>query len=189
MNGLAILSGTYGVLAAFMVVGKIRFHHYLKLKGSVRKDLVGSPTINKEATDDYIDLMTVILVGAAFLIQASSEFTDYGRWSMITWGIYFATFLLDGVALLAFGFGMQIVTWEYPHDDSYTMARPSRASMRSFLVLFGSMIVLFAYSIMSRTFELMLWSFLPLSLTWASLLISAFAQRLFGRPRFQRAQP
>jgi hypothetical protein len=186
MNGLTILSGTYGLLAAIMVIGKIRFHHLLKLEGSIRTDLASKPTINKEATDDYMDLMTVILVAVAFLLQMSSEFTDYKQWSMTTWIVYFFASLLAGAALLAFSFGTQILTWEYALDDSYTMAYP--ASGAPLVFVFVSMLVLFVYAFVSKTFELLLWSFLPLSLAWASLLITAFAQKLFGRPRFQRAR-
>jgi len=173
MNGFTIISTTYAFLAAFPVVGKIQLQHRLKSDNSA---------VDKEATDDFMDLMAVLVIAVAFYLEMVNQFTDSVNWALNQWAVVLSVFVLTGGGLVYYGVTTETITTEY-HNDSWTRAHPR--SGWPLVLPFAGVVVLIADAIATRNYELLTFTtWIPLVLLYIVLIVSIFAQRLFGRPPF-----
>lgn len=190
MNGFAIVSTTYAFLAAFLVLGKIRFHHRLKSQGfTVRNErneaLPGNTTIDKEATDDFMDLTAVLLIVVAFFFEMMNQFANFD-WDLNHLVVVPIVYALIGGGLVGIGLSTDIITTEYD-NDSWTRAflRSRRLAILYFGLSIIGVIVLTADAIATSSYELLiLIAWIPYVPLFALLILSTFAGQVFGRPRF-----
>jgi hypothetical protein len=81
MNGLSITGDIFGFVGACFIIAKIRFHRRIA-RPAVRKFRTHSEPgqVDKEATDDFLDLMAFILISAAFVFQICAQFITLPDW-------------------------------------------------------------------------------------------------------------
>ncbi len=193
MNGLVIVSTVYAFLAAFLVMGKIRLHHRLKSQGITARDhngpLPGNTIVDKEATDDFMDLMAVLLIAVAFFFELMNQFTNFVDWDLNHLVVVPIVYGLIGVGLVIYGVSTEIITTEYD-NDSWTRALPRsrRLAILYFLLSLVGVVVLTVVlipdAIATRSYDLLPIAWIPFVPLFVVLTVSTFAQKVFGRPQF-----
>jgi len=180
MNALSIIGDIYGFVGACFIIAKIRFHRRIRVLGNVSRlggSLANPPMLDREATDDFLDLMAFFLICSAFVFQILGEF-----WSIQNWAPVLLADLPAAISLVILADKTEIWEFDRRSGRSTSMTHTSKLGIIALLssVTLGSAVAFIYAAVFRGSRELSL--IVPsIALGWLGLLMIAFAQNIVGK--------